>query len=277
MAQINTNISVDEQKAQVYKEFSSTSVNEKPLPQGDGSIRISPFDDYFLFTLYEDVDGEDSPIDLSNVGTVYLSFVGESNEIKIPYYTNVKDLDLSQGQVIFRVSAENSKKILKLENDNFYISTQGVSPEGDVSDESVLYTGKFLALTEDARQTLTSRIEDLTLKYTDEVAKLRTEAIVLKKERDNLTQLAADQDITITALKSSNLEMSNTINELTKDNEAADNQIQLLQDKAKEAQATAEAAQNRAAQSKAVLLNQKGKKDKGVITVAAAALQRTMI
>ena len=65
MAEINTNISVSERQAQAFKRFQTTSANEQPLPQGDGSIKISPFDDYFLFTLYEDIEGEDRPIDLS--------------------------------------------------------------------------------------------------------------------------------------------------------------------------------------------------------------------
>ena len=72
MAEIRTNIAVTETESQAFKKFQTTSTQEQPLPQGDGVIRISPFDDYFLFTLYEDTDGEDTPIDLSNVGVVYL-------------------------------------------------------------------------------------------------------------------------------------------------------------------------------------------------------------
>jgi hypothetical protein len=277
MASIETNISVGSKQAEVYKEFKATSVNEQPLPMGDGTIRISPFDDYFLFTLYEDTSGEDTPIDLSNVGVINISFIGENTEIKIPYYTNVKELDLSQGQVIFRISAEESKKILKLDNDNFYISSQGVSPEGDASDESVLYTGKFLTLTDDARQSLTSQIEALTKKYTEEVAKLRTEASLLKTERSDLAQQVAEQDVTIAALKASNLEMSNTISSLTTENESQDSTIGTVQNNAREAQKRAQNAQNKAGQTSAVQNKQKGKKDKATVAVAAAALQRTTI
>jgi len=277
MASIETNISVDEQKAETYKEFKATSVNEQPLPQGDGSIRISPFDDYFIFTLYEDTSGEDTPIDLSNVGNIYISFIGESDEVRIAYYTNVKDLDLSQGQVIFRISAEDSKKILKLDNNNFYISTQGVSPEGDTSGETVLYTGKFLSLTDDARKTLTSQIEDLTLKYSEEVAKLKVETTALKIERNDLAQQVADQNITISALKASNQQMSNTITELTTENEDDDSTIETLQTAARSAQKLAQDAQNKAGQTAVVRGKFKGKTDKATVVVAAAALQRTMI
>ena len=73
---VNTNISLTKTEKEFYQRFVNLSVNEMPLPQGDGMIRISPFDDYFLFTLYDEVDGEDTPIDLSNVGTLYLNFIG---------------------------------------------------------------------------------------------------------------------------------------------------------------------------------------------------------
>ena len=94
--------------------FENLSVSEAPLPQGDGSIRISPFDDYFLFTLYDEKDGQNVPIDLSNVGTIYISFIGTNDEVKIPNYTNVNEINMSGGQVLFRISAENGKRILGL-------------------------------------------------------------------------------------------------------------------------------------------------------------------
>ena len=276
MAEINTNISISERQAQAFKRFQTTSANEQPLPQGDGSIKISPFDDYFLFTLYEDIEGEDRPIDLSNVGNIYISFIGDNDQIRIPYYTNVQDLDLSQGQVMFRISGEDSKKILSLDNDNFYISTQGVSPEGDESDESVLYTGKFLPLTEAARETLTSQIQDLQLAYAKDTAALQTELAAVKKERDDLAQQVADQDATIQALRSSNQELSNTVAELTKENADQDQTIAALQQRSKEAQKEAQVAQNKAGQTAVVQAKQKGKSTKVVTQIAATALQKTV-
>jgi hypothetical protein len=277
MAEIRTNIAVTETESQAFKKFQTTSTQEQPLPQGDGVIRISPFDDYFLFTLYEDTDGEDTPIDLSNVGVVYLSFIGGSDEIRIPYYTNVEDLDLSQGQVLFRISAEDSKKILKLNNDNFYISTRGVSPEGDVSDESVLYTGKFLSLTAAARESLTAQIQDLQLQYSRDTAVLQTQLAAITKERDGLAQLVADQNTTIQALKNSNQEMSNVISEISKTTDSQSQTIAVLQDKAKDAQALAQSAQNKAGQTAAVQAKQQGKNSKTVVQIAASSLQRSSI
>ena len=52
---VNTNISVTETQKQYYQKFINLSVNEEALPQGDGSIRISPFDDFFIFVLYDEM------------------------------------------------------------------------------------------------------------------------------------------------------------------------------------------------------------------------------
>ena len=68
MPSIETNIALNTTEKQYYQRFVNLSVNEEPLPQGDATIRITPFDDFFLFTLFDEMDGEDTPIDLSNVG-----------------------------------------------------------------------------------------------------------------------------------------------------------------------------------------------------------------
>jgi hypothetical protein len=277
MAEIRTGIPVTEGEASSFKKFRATSTQEEPLPQGDGVIRISPFDDYFLFTLYEDRQGENTPIDLSNVGEIYLSFISDAAEIRVPYYTNVEDLDLSQGQVLFRISADDSKKILTLDNDNFYISSRGVSPEGDVSDESVLYTGKFLSLVDGARESLTRQIQDLQLAYARDLAALEVRLAAIKSERDELAQQVAEADITIQALRNSSQEMSNVIAELSKTTDSQTQTIAALQDRAREAQALAEAAKTKAGQTAAVQAKQQGKNAKAVVRIAANALQKSSI
>ena len=50
MPSIETNIALNSTEKQYYQRFVNLSVNEEPLPQGDATIRITPFDDFFLFT-----------------------------------------------------------------------------------------------------------------------------------------------------------------------------------------------------------------------------------
>jgi len=233
---INTNASVTKKQKEYYQRFVNLSVNELPLPQGDGMIRISPFDDYFLFTLYDEVDGEDKPIDLSNVGTLYLNFLGDTDDIDIKNHTQVDEVDLSQGEVLFRITRSDSKKILALTNNNFYISTKMIDPQdGSTSDESVLYQGIWLAVDDANRITLTSQIEKQRLEYSIELAKLQAENEALKKENAELVNSAEEDTLTIQTLQNSNEELTNEIAELSKDLKST--KIKLINRRAKEAQA----------------------------------------
>jgi len=246
MAQIDTKITVKERQVQYYKKFKNLSVNEEILPQGDGNIRISPFDDYFLFTLYDEKDGENTPIDLSNVGTIFISFIGNNDEIKIPNYTNVEDIDMSSGQVLFRISKENGKKILSLDNKNFYISTAMVSQDGTESDESVVYTGTFSKLTDEAKKSLTSQMDAIAEEYSIELSKLQQQNADLQTQVDSLNQTVNEQSVVIDSLNASNEELTNEITELTKNAESS--KLIKLQKTAKGIQAQAQQAKENAAQ-----------------------------
>ena len=212
---INTETSISQTQAEVYKRFVNLSLNEEILPQGDGTIRISPFDDYILFTLYDEIDNADTPIDLSNVGNLFISFIGEDDLIKIPYYTNVQELDLSQGQVLFRLSEEDSKKILALDNKNFFISSQMVSENGDESDETTLYTGTFLSFSDEAKESMTSQYNRLLDTSSAEVAALTEEIASLQNEIKLLKEDKSKLETTVTALKDSNVELTNSLAEVS--------------------------------------------------------------
>jgi hypothetical protein len=239
---VQTNISVTKKEREYYKKFTSLNPTAEPLPQGDGVIRISPFDDYIIFTLFDETgeNGElaDKPIDLSNVGTLTLVFVGENDEIRIPNFTRVQEVDLSQGQVLFRIDKENSKKILSLDNNNFYISTR-MEDESGVSDESVLYTGTFLGLTDAAKQTMTSKLNEQALLYSQELAKLQSEIERLNAQLAEMLSLDEEQIATIQALEASNLSLTNEVATLTDKLGSAESELALKE--AEEAQALADA------------------------------------
>jgi len=242
---IQTDQAIGLRKAQVYQRFKNLSVSEELLPQGDGTIRISPFDDYILFTLYEDVKEQSNPIDLSNVGKLYLSFIGENDTIRVPYYTNVKEVDLSQGQALFRISESDSKKILSLDNNNFYVSTQMVSENGNESDESVLYTGTFLSFADEAKESMTSKYDTLLEATTTEIAALNEKIIVLEAEIAGFDQRLAAMQTTNNILADSNSEMANIIGELNKEVTSADAEAAVAN--AAAAQANAKVKQQSAA------------------------------
>jgi len=237
---IQSNIALTKNEVQVYKKFKSLSVNEDPKLQGDGVIRISPFDDYFLFTLFNEINSENVPIDLTNVGTLYMVFIGQNDEIRIPNYTNVQDIDMSSGQVLFRISKENSKKILALDNKNFYISTVMFDADGS-SDESAVYTGTFLSFSDAAKQSATDQIEDLRIQYSKEIEVLQAKIRSLNTTVSDLTETTEEQLVTIEALKNSNVNLTNEVASLSE--ALGDSQAETVLAEAQAAQRAAELAQ----------------------------------
>lgn len=232
---VNTNVSITKTQKEYYQRFVNLSVNEKPLPQGDATIRITPFDDFYLFTLFDEIDGEDTPIDLSNVGSLFLNFIGDKDDIDIKNHTQVEEVDLSQGEVLFRITRSDSKKILALNNNNFYISTKMIDPQdGSTSDESVIYQGLWLAASDANRISLTSQIEEQRLEYSIELAKLQAEIADLKAQIAELVTSATEDDVTIEALRNSNDELTNELAELSKDLKST--KIELINKNAKLAQ-----------------------------------------
>ena len=275
---IQTNISVTKKEREYYKKFTTLNPTAEPLPQGDGVIRISPFDDYIIFTLFDETgeNGEltDKPIDLSNVGTLTLVFVGENDEIRIPNFTRVQEVDPSQGQVLFRIDKESSKKILSLDNNNFYISTR-MEDESGVSDESVLYTGTFLGLTDAAKQTMTSKLNEQALLYSQELAKLQSEIERLNAQLAEMISLDEEQIATIQALEASNLSLTNEVATLTDKLGSAESELALKE--AEEAQALADANKKKREQVTAIRkkaqIQTSKKKEKRYFKQAANNLQ----
>ena len=215
---IQTNISLTAPQQEFYQRFVDLAVNETPLPQGDATIRISPFDDYFLFTLYDDVDGEDTPIDLSNVGNIFMNFIGTTDEIDIKNHTQVEEVDLSQGQVLFRITRSDSKKILALNNNNFYISTKMIDEsDGSISDESVVYQGIWLAFDDASRISLNSQIEEQRIEYSIQLGNLQDENTKLKEDNAFLVTSSGEDDLTIQQLQNSNTDLIDEIAVLSAD------------------------------------------------------------
>lgn len=242
---IITNIATPETPTEVYQKFTSLGVSTKPLPQGEAVIRISPFDDYILFTLFQDPSSGNLsipiPIDLSSVGSLYISFIGENSEIRIPYHTRVAEVDMASGQVLFRISKEESKKILVLDNDNFYISSVRVNKEGNaVSDESVLYTGKFLKLSDEAQQSMTEKYDTLLALSIERETSSQAKIAQLTDDINTINQTIGYKNNIIVALNNSNTELSNELSDLTANSTSAS--ITAAQNAAAAAQAAAQAS-----------------------------------
>ena len=268
---IQTNIPLTNVEKNIYKKFKSLSVNEEPLPQGDGQIRISPFDDYFIFTIFDERDGENAPVDLSNVGTLYMSFIGSKDEIRIPNFTNVQNVDMSQGQILFKITKENSKKILALDSNSFFISTLMKDDSGE-SDESVLYYGTFLAYDKAAQQSLTGKLEDLTLEYTRELGNLTKKIEDLQAKNAELQTTVNELALTNQTLTASNEELTDEVGTLSAELGSKKAEIKL-----KNAAAAQQQTNNiRNKNQQIIALNKKGAaglEKRSLVAAAAKSLQ----
>jgi len=178
------------------KKIDSLSLNDEKKEQGNGYIGISPFDDYFLFNVFKEIEGEDVAMDLSKVGTLYINFYGESEDVKIKNYTNVEDIDLTQGQVLFKITKSDGKKILKFKDNSFYISSR-LEVDNQISDETVIYTGKYYEF---------RSIPDI--KNTDQISTITAQA------NAQITTLTKLNDL----YKKDNIDKQNDVNTLTNAN-----------------------------------------------------------
>lgn len=106
-------------------------------------ILISPFDNFFLFTIESQLDGKISATDLSVYREAYLTF--KDNE---EYAVRIKSSPLfgldsaKQGELPFSMLSYDAKQARKLKQKNFIISVTRDYPDG-TSDETVIYTGTW--------------------------------------------------------------------------------------------------------------------------------------
>jgi hypothetical protein len=139
-------------------------------------ILISPFDNFFLFTIESQVNGVRAATDLSIYREAFLTF--KDNE---EYAVRVKSSPLfgqdsaKQGELPFTMLSYDAKQARKLKQRNFIISVIRDYPDG-TSDETVIYTGtwaffemsaelEYNALSKGIGATIqanTSKIEELT-------------------------------------------------------------------------------------------------------------------
>lgn len=111
---------------------------------GEGSITISPFDNFILFVFYEDALNIDTPVilNLTNSGEIYLNFKSPNGDIKIKSTTNIQEINVAEGEVLFKITASDAKKILGFKDRSFYVTCR-LTNVSNYSDETMLYHGKW--------------------------------------------------------------------------------------------------------------------------------------
>ena len=178
-----------------------TGDTSKPIKGiGELALRISKFDCYRLFTLYEDVKNR-KVMDVSGDQRYYLVFRSPRKEIRIPEYDpqGFFEVDKTNGCILFKITKKNAEDILSMKTAGekiFHIIR--VFEERDefgkvlnVTDEVEVYNGKWgddyafstyssenkidlltkaLAAQVDKNAKLQAEYNELFTKYNEEVA-----------------------------------------------------------------------------------------------------------
>ena len=195
------------------------TINDTIYGKGDICLKLSPFDNYRMFTLYEDWRTDDrKPIDLSNGQKIYLVFKSGKKEIRIPEYDLV-DIDYApdkvNGQVLFKISKKNAINILALNTDIFYITrvyeVTDYSGERVISsEEEVLYTGRFRDESEYAVDSYTTQLKNAT----DLLAERNKQISDLMESNAKLMNQNAEYAEVINNLQTENEQMETEITDL---------------------------------------------------------------
>ena len=186
---------------------------------GELALRISKFDSYRLFTLYENVR-ERKVMDVSGNQKYYLVFKSPKKEIRIPEYepNGFFEVDKVNGCILFKITKKNAEDILSMKTAGekiFHIvrvfeETDDFGKVLNVTDEVEVYNGKWgddydfstystenkvdlltkaLATQIDKNAKLMTDYNDLLEMHNAEVTKsgdLEKELEVMRAERDDL-------------------------------------------------------------------------------------------
>jgi hypothetical protein len=206
----------------------STTPNTPEYLPGDGPLVVPDFDSYVMFD-FSQMQPDNSLIetDLSGAGQIYLTFIDDQRQIKIPALQDLINVDKTVGQAVFKISADQSSSIFQLSN-RYYFVTTAVSVGSAVVNETVLYSGVWIKSNEPERVTYSERLKILndTLKDSDlQIKTLQTIVDALKLRKNNLTERSNQLSDIITDLRnqigSSSEEIANIEAKIDKEKDTA--------------------------------------------------------
>lgn len=216
-----------------------TTPNASEFLPGDGTLVIPDFDSYVMFDFSQRLpDNALEETDLTGAGQVYLTFIDDQRQVKVPSLQEIANINKAVGQVVFKITKDQSSAIFQLTNRYFFVST-AVSVGAAVVNETVLYAGVWQKSNEPDRVTYSQRLQILRASAESsqgQVDLLQKEVDALKKRKANLSERSVQLDVIIADLKNqiglASEEIAQIESKIEKEKEA----------QAIEAEATAEAA-----------------------------------
>ena len=181
---------------------------------GELALRISKFDSYRLFTLYENVN-EKKVMDVSGNQKYYLVFKSPKKEIRIPEYDpkGFFEVDKENGCILFKITKKNAEDILSMKTAGekiFHIirvfeETDKFGKVLNVTDEVEVYHGKWGDSSDFNTFTTENKVDLLTkalAAQVDKNAKLFNEYNDLDSKYNAQIQYNSDLESEVDSLKS---------------------------------------------------------------------------
>jgi hypothetical protein len=155
---IDTNIPEIKQPVNYIYTAKNLAINDISYTDGDGTLTVPKFDSYVMFDFDQiDLNGQKAEVDFSGMGDAYLCFVGNNIEVKIKNLNNIENVNKGLGQVVFKITSEDSRKIHGIQSKYFFITTK-ITQLNSSTEETVVYSGIWLKSGDSNRTTFAELI-----------------------------------------------------------------------------------------------------------------------
>lgn len=196
---------------------------------GELALRISRFDSYRLFTLYENVN-EGKVMNVSGNQKYYLVFRSPNKEIRIPEYDpkGFFEVDKVNGCILFKITKKNAEDILGMKTAGekifhiirVYEEIDAFGKVLNITDEVEVYHGKWGDDNEFTTFTVENKIDLLTKSLATQVDKNATQLNEYKELMDkynNEVVKNSEYEKEIESLRSEIKSLQETLNTYTGD------------------------------------------------------------
>lgn len=263
---ITNNLTTVSSSSYTYLAQPTTPNTPEYLP-GDGTLVVPDFDSYIMFDFSQRMsDNSLVETDLSSAGQVYLTFIDDQRQVKIAALSNMANINKVIGQVVFKITKEDSSAILQLSNRYYFVST-AVSVGSVIINETVLYSGVWLKANEPERTTFSDRLRLLNVNLTasnDQKNILQFDVDNLKMKKNALSDRSLQLDAIIIDLRNqigtTSEEIAQIESKIEKEQEAAVQAADIVaEQEADEKAAADEAIAKKAKRRKAKIVENKQK------------------
>jgi len=171
--------------------------NQQIYSNGLGRVLIPESVAFLKFTLFQKENGQNTRMNLAGLGDLYIVFDSSQGEnlefIEFPNQYTSK----GGGEVIFRLSENDTRRVLALANRSFRIFI-----ENDQKDRTFLYAGDFFS---------TSEFQDI--QKNSKIADLETQVVTLTSQLQGVNSVVDQQKTTIDSLNSTNQQLQSAANQ----------------------------------------------------------------